>query len=198
MTVLSGLAWLLVVVTFGAIVPVVPTGAAVSAAAVLGLHQHPVVVALVIATGAAGAYVGDAVMYAVCRWGGEHLARRLRWLRDTQRVTAVMDRLRHREVSVLLVSRLVPGGRVPVLLAAGLTGLPWRRFLLANLPACVLWALVYATIGVLGGAVFPQPWQGVVAALALVLVGSQIASLVSRLRDARTTRSADPARSGPP
>src|SRR4051794_30551199 len=101
MNILGGLASLWAVVAFGAIVPVVPTGAAVSAAAVLALHRHSATVALVVLVGAGGAYAGDIVMYAVCRWGGERLARRLRWLRDAERVTAMMERLREHGVTVL-------------------------------------------------------------------------------------------------
>ncbi|MEV8508336.1 VTT domain-containing protein [Actinoplanes sp. NPDC051475] len=182
---LTALGWLFVVVSFGAIVPVVPTGAAVSGAAALAFHDNPLLIVLVIAAGAAGAYVGDLVMYAMCRAGGEQLARRLRWLRDGEHLGAVQERLQRSQVPVLLVSRLLPGGRVPVLLAAGFLGLSWRTFVVANLPACALWSVVYAGIGVAGGSIFPEPWQGVVAAIILVLVISQVVNLVSKRRSAR-------------
>jgi membrane protein DedA with SNARE-associated domain len=181
---LSALIWLFAVVAFGAVVLVVPTGAAVSAAAALAAHNEPVTVLLVVVAGGAGAYLGDAVMYAMCRVGGEQLARRLRWMRDEQRLAAVQQRLRESEVPVLLVSRLIPGGRVPVLLAAGFLGLSWRTFIAANGPACLLWAAVYASIGVLGGSVFPEPWQGVLAAVVLVVVITQGLSWVIRRQDA--------------
>src|SRR5690242_13680145 len=147
---LAALGWLFVVVAFGAILPVVPTGAAVSSGAALAFHNRPAVVALVIVAGAAGAYAGDLVMYAMCRAGGEQLARRLRWLRDEEHLAVVKARLQGGEVPVLLVSRLLPGGRVPVLLAAAFVGVPWRTFVVANLPACALWSIVYAGIGVAG------------------------------------------------
>jgi membrane protein DedA with SNARE-associated domain len=171
---------LLAAVTFGAVVPVVPTGAAVSGAAAYALHHNAPTVLLVVAVGAAGAYLGDLLTYAMCLWGGERLARRLRWLRDTERVGALTERLRTRQISVLLVSRLLPGGRIPVLVAAGVMGLEFRRFAVANVPACALWAAVYAAIGLLGGSVFPEPWQGVLAAVALVLVITQLVALTTR------------------
>jgi membrane protein DedA with SNARE-associated domain len=185
---LGALAWLFLVVAFGAIVPVVPTGAAVSSGAALAFHNNPLVIVLVIAAGAAGAYAGDLVMYAMCRAGGEPLARRLRWLRDEEHLAAVKERLRRSQVPVLLVSRLVPGGRVPVLLAAAFLGLPWRVFVVANAPACVLWSVVYAGIGVAGGSIFPEPWQGVIAAVILVVLISQIVSWVGKRREARAER----------
>ena len=145
MSYLGALAWLFAVVSFGAIIPIVPTGAAVSGAAALAFHEHhPITIVLVILFGAAGAYCGDLVMYGMCRIGGEQLARRLRWLRDEEHLASVKTRLEKSQVPVLLVSRLIPGGRVPVLLAAAFAGLSWRTFVVANLPACALWSAVYA------------------------------------------------------
>jgi membrane protein DedA with SNARE-associated domain len=181
-TELGALGWLFLVVAFGAIVPIVPTGAAVSGAAALAFHQHPLLIVLTIAAGAAGAYVGDLVMYAMCRAGGESLARRLRWLRDEEHLAAVKERLTRSQVPVLLVSRLLPGGRVPVLLAAAFLGLPWRTFVVANAPACLLWSAVYAGIGVAGGSIFPKPWQGVLAAIILVVIVGQTVSLINKRR----------------
>jgi membrane protein DedA with SNARE-associated domain len=171
---IGALLWLFAVVSFGAVIPVVPTGAAVSGAATLAFHEHhPLTILLTIAFGAAGAYVGDLVMYAMCRLGGEKLARRLRWLRDEEHLASVKERLEKSPLPVLLVSRLIPGGRVPVLLAAAFLGLSWRTFVMANLPACALWATVYAAVGVAGGSIFPEPWEGVVAAVILILIVNQ-------------------------
>ncbi|GGN61058.1 membrane protein [Actinoplanes lobatus] len=185
---LGALGWLFLVVAFGAIVPVVPTGAAVSSAAAYALHEHPYAIGLVVAAGAAGAYTGDLVMYAMCRYGGEQLARRLHWLNDEERLNTVRARLQRRQVTVLLVSRLVPGGRVPVLLAAAFAGVSWRTFVIANLPACVLWSLVYTTIGLLGASIFPEPWQGVLAAIVVILVVNQSITWISRWWDRRAAR----------
>jgi membrane protein DedA with SNARE-associated domain len=185
MSQLGAIGWLFLVVAFGAIIPVIPTGAAVSGAAALAFHTQPLVIALAVLAGAAGAYVGDLVMYAACRAGGEQLARRLRWLRDEEHLAAVKERLSRSQVPVLLVSRLIPGGRVPVLLAAAFLGLPWRTFIVANAPACALWAAVYAGIGVAGGSIFPEPWQSVLAAVALILVVNQTVSWIQKRRAAR-------------
>ncbi|MER5457101.1 VTT domain-containing protein [Micromonospora sp. NPDC002389] len=180
--VLGTLAWLTLVVMFGAVVPVVPTGAAVSGAAALAAHQDPVTVLLVVLAGALGAYLGDLVVFAVLGWGGERIARRLRWLRGPQRLDRLSARVREGGVPMLLVSRLVPGGRLPVLLAAAMAGMTWRRFAVANLPATLLWSVLYAMIGVLGRAIFPEPWQSVLAAIVLVLLVTQGLSLLGRRR----------------
>ena len=190
---IGAMAWLFLVVAFGAIVPIVPTGAAVSGAAALAFHQHPLLILFVVAGGAAGAYAGDLVMYAMCRAGGEQLARRLRWLRDEERRGVVKERLHKSQIPVLLVSRLLPGGRVPVLLAAAVLGLSWRTFVVANAPACVLWSVVYAGIGVAGGSIFPEPWEGVVAAIVLVVLIGQAVNLISKRRAARREEAGEPA-----
>jgi membrane protein DedA with SNARE-associated domain len=195
---LATLGWLFLVVSFGAIIPIVPTGAAVSGAAALAFHNNKIGFLFVIAAGAAGAYLGDLVMYAMCRLGGEQLARRLRWLRDEEHLAAVKERLSRSQVPVLLVSRLIPGGRVPVLLAAAFLGLPWRTFIVANAPACALWATVYAGIGVAGGSIFPETWQSVLAAVALILVVNQTISWIQKRRAARTEKAPAPAESPSP
>ncbi|MGC5031286.1 DedA family protein [Micromonospora sp. DT229] len=179
---LGALAWLAVVVLFGAVVPVVPTGAAVSGAAALAAHQDPLVVLLVVLAGAIGAYLGDLAVYLALCWGGERIARRLRWLRGPQRLDRVSARVRESGVSLFLVSRLIPGGRLPVLLAAAVSGVTWRRFAVLNLPASLLWSALYAAIGVLGRAVFPEPWQSVIAAIVLVLLVSQVLGWWGRRR----------------
>ncbi|GAA3205567.1 DedA family protein [Dactylosporangium siamense] len=190
---LAALGGLFAVVAVGSTVPILPTGAAVSATAVVAAHRSPFALLAVVLAGAVGAYCGDAATYAICRAGGEALTRRLRILRQPVRLElaeAVKRRLTANPVSALLVSRLVPGGRIPVLLTAAIVGLSWRRFAAANVAACLLWSSTYAAIGLLGRSVFPQPWQGVVAALVIALGATQLASW---LRHRRERRAAVPA-----
>jgi membrane protein DedA with SNARE-associated domain len=181
--------WYLVVlagaVLIGAVLPVLPTGAAVSAGAVLASHSNPIGLVGVLIAGAGGAYVGDLIVYAACRAGGERLAKRVGWLRENASLDALRERLANHEITVLLTSRLIPGGRVPVLLAAGLAGYRWHRFAVVDLAASSLWAAVYMAIGLLGYALFDKPWQGVVAAIVLVLLTTVVSSLVQRLRKKR-------------
>ena len=163
------------VVAFGAVVPVLPTGAAVSAAAALSYSDNALLLLVVICVGAAAAYLGDLATYIVLRFAGDRVSARVRWLQEDQRAAALEQfrvAIARNEVRTLLLSRLVPGGRIPVLVAAALGGYPVRRYAVADLAAAALWAAVYAAIGVAGRAVFPEPWQGVVAAIVLVLLAS--------------------------
>lgn len=179
------LLYLFGVVAFGATIPVLPTGAAVSVAAALGEQDNLLLLLLVVAFGAAGAYTGDIVTYAILRVAGIQLAERVGWLQRGNAHDAlgrIREQLDEHELRSLLLSRLIPGGRVPVLLAASLGGYSWRRFAVADLGAATLWSVLYAAIGIAGRAVFPKPWQGAVAAIVLVLVLSVVGSLVQRFR----------------
>lgn len=172
------------VVAFGAVVPVLPTGAAVSVAAVLAEDDNALLITLVVLVGAAGAYVGDLVTYAILRWAGQGLLRRVRWLDaagHSEAVERVLHQLETQELRTLLLSRLVPAGRIPVLAAAAVGGYSWRRYVSADIAAALLWSAVYAAIGLLGKSIFPKPWQGVVAAIVLVLLVSLVGPLRRRL-----------------
>lgn len=173
------------VVAFGAVVPVLPTGAAVSSAAVLARSDHAWEVLLVVAVGGAAAYVGDLVTYAALRTAGEPLARRVGWLRDDGEhpgPARLRERLERSEVRTLLVSRLVPGGRVPVLLVAALTGYPWYRYVSAAALAALLWSVVYAAIGVLGDGLVDDDRVAVAVAVGGALLLSLVPQVVRRLR----------------
>ncbi len=179
-------------VLIGAVLPILPTGAAVSAGAVLASHHNPIGLVGVLIAGAAGAYAGDLIVYAACRAGGETLAKKVGWLRNNASLDALRERLAKHEITVLLTSRLIPGGRVPVLLAAGISGYRWHRFAVVDLIASSVWAAVYMAIGLLGYALFDKPWQGVVAAIVLVLLTTVVSSLIQRLRKKAAKPSTEP------
>lgn len=180
---LVGLIGVAMVVAFGAIVPVVPTGAAVSAAAVIAQAERPWQILLVLVAGAIGAYVGDVTVYAALRLFGEPLAHRMGWLdRDDPHaaIQRMLERIEEHELQTLLVSRLVPGGRVPVLIAAALGGYPLRKFASAAVAAAGLWSLVYTAIGVLGATALPDSSFTVVAVVIVALLISLIVPAVQR------------------
>jgi len=190
-------------VLLGSIIPVVPTGALVSAAAAAVVTRDTYAsLAIVIVTATIGAFVGDVVTFALCRVVGE---RAVHWFRrdhggqrraersprsgargDSPRFAAAEQRMVEHRVSVLVLARLVPAGRIPVLLAAGLSTISWRMFLGAQLIAGAIWAAMYTGIGLAGGTIFDEAWQAVLAALVIVVVLSvatqQIQKLVQRRR----------------
>ncbi|MCH0563438.1 MULTISPECIES: DedA family protein [unclassified Streptomyces] len=179
---------LFLLVLIGALVPVVPTGALVSSAAVVAVHQTaPFALALVFVTASLAAFCGDAALYALGRRGmgsknGSRWLEAIRARAPEERLTRAQDRLAEHGVAVLVLSRLVPAGRIPIMLACLLAEWPLRTFARGNLPACLAWAVTYQLIGILGGSLFPQPWQGVVAAVAVALLISGTPTVWRRLR----------------
>lgn len=85
-------------------------------------------------------------------------------------------------MTVLVLSRLVPAGRIPVMLACLLSRWSTMRFIKGALPACLAWAATYQLIGILGGSLFNEPWEGVVAAVALTVLISGGPAVWRRLR----------------
>ncbi|MEU3292747.1 VTT domain-containing protein [Streptomyces longwoodensis] len=179
---------LFLLVLFGALVPIVPTGALVSSAAVVAFHQTaPFSLALVFVTASLAAFLGDATLYWLGRRGmksknGSRWLEAIRSRAPEDRLEQAQEKLAEHGVAVLVLSRLVPAGRIPVMLACLMAQWPLRRFSRGNLPACLAWAVTYQVIGILGGSLFPEPWEGVVAAIALTVLVSAVPGVVRRLR----------------
>ncbi|MFI6638084.1 DedA family protein [Streptomyces sp. NPDC050504] len=179
---------LFLLVAFGALVPVVPTGALVSSAAVVAVHQtSPFALLFVFAVASFAALVGDVALYWLGSRGvrSRNGSRWLESLRDRvapERLSQAQDKLRTHGVTVLVLSRLVPAGRIPIMLACLLAKWPLRRFFRGDLPACLAWAATYQLIGILGGSLFDEPWEGMVAAVALTLLISGVPTVWRRVR----------------
>ncbi|MGW1886835.1 DedA family protein [Streptomyces sp. NPDC001970] len=179
---------LFLLVALGALVPVVPTGALVSSAAVVAFHQTtPFAVLFVFLVAALAAFVGDITLYWLGRRGvgsknGSKWLEALRGRATPDRLAQAQRKLDEHGTQVLVLSRLVPAGRIPVMLACLLARMPTARFARGDAPACLAWAATYGLIGILGGSLFPEPWQGVVAAVALTVVISAAPALWRRLR----------------
>ncbi|MFJ9792846.1 DedA family protein [Streptomyces globosus] len=180
---------LFLLVAVGALVPVVPTGALVSSAAVVAFHRAspPLGVLLVIGVAALAAFTGDLALYwlggrGVRSPGGSRGLERLRARTAPERLEQARAGLERHGVQVLVLSRLVPAGRIPVMAACLLAQWPLRRFARGDAPACAAWAAAYGLIGILGGSLFAEPWQGVVAAVLLALLAGAAPGLWRRLR----------------
>jgi membrane protein DedA with SNARE-associated domain len=129
--------------------------------------------------------LGDLITFAVCRFGGPHA---LRWVargQSAERVAEVRDQFRRHGWQIIVVGRLLPAGRIPVLLAAGALAYPWRRLVPAPVVAGFLWAVAYAALGVLSGGIFDSPLLATLLATVLVLVvGGVLNVVVARRRSA--------------
>ncbi|WTX53438.1 VTT domain-containing protein [Streptomyces sp. NBC_00649] len=183
---------LFLLIVIGALVPVVPTGALVSSAAVVAFHQTaPFSLLLVFGVSAFAAFLGDVALYWLGQrgMGSKNGSKWLAAIRDRapeERLAQAQDKLADHGVMVLVLSRLVPAGRIPVMLACLMARMPLRQFARGDVPACLAWALTYQLIGILGGSLFSEPWEGVVAAVGLTLLISAAPAMWRRLRGGRS------------
>ena len=181
---------LFLLVALGALVPVVPTGAVVSSAAVVAFHQSaPLALLFVFLVASTAAFLGDVALYWLGRRGvnsknGSRWLAALRGRAAPDRLAQAQQKLDEHGVTVLVLSRLMPAGRIPVMLACLLAKMPLHRFVRGDAPACLAWAAAYGLIGILGGSLFAEPWQGVVAAVVLAVAVSGAPALWRRLRGA--------------
>jgi len=179
---------LFLLVVLGSLVPVVPTGALVSSAAVVAFHQtEPVALAVVFGVAALAAFLGDVALYwlglrGVRSRGGSRVLHRLQERVDDGTLDRSQRQLEEHGAAVLVLSRLIPAGRLPVMVACLLAEMPLRRFVRGDIVACLAWAASYQLIGILGGSLFPEPWQGVALAVGLTFAIAAGPGVVRRLR----------------
>jgi membrane protein DedA with SNARE-associated domain len=189
----SGLGYPLLfgLVLLGSIVPVVPTGAVVGAGAAVATTTDNLSLTLVVLVSAAAALAGDLITFAVCRFGGPSAVRWVARGQHADRIEEVRGQFRRHGWQIVVVGRLLPAGRIPVLLAAGALAYPWRRLLPASTVACLIWAVAYAALGALSGGIFDSPLLATLLATLLILLLGGVLNLVSSRRRRRKT--ADPA-----
>ena len=179
-------------VLLGSIVPVVPTGAVVSAAAAVATTTPDLSLPVVVLLSTLAAFGGDVVTFAICRFGGPTAVRWVARGQNAERLEQVREQFSRRGGQIIVVGRLVPAGRIPVLLAAGALAYPWRRLLPAALVGSGIWAVLYSLLGIVSGGLFDSPVLASLVAALLVLVISVLLALVARLRTRRReARAAD-------
>jgi membrane protein DedA with SNARE-associated domain len=137
---------------------------------------------LVVLLATLGAFAGDVITFSICRFGGPAAVRWVARGQHADRIDEVREQFRRHGWQIIVVGRLLPAGRIPVLLAAGALDYPWRRLLPAATLACVLWAIAYAVLGVVSGGLFDSPVLATLVATGLVLLVAAAGSLVTRYR----------------
>ena len=190
----SGLGYPLLfgLVLLGSIVPVVPTGAVVGAGAAVATTTDRLSLTLVVLVCTAAALAGDLITFAVCRFGGPSAVRWVARGQHTDRIEEVREQFRRHGWQIVVVGRLLPAGRIPVLLAAGALAYPWRRLVPASAVASLVWAVAYAALGVLSGGIFDSPLLATLLATLLILVLGGVLNLVSSRRRRRKTARSTP------
>lgn len=154
---------------------------------------------LVAVLGFIGAVVGDNIGYLIGRLGGRRLVNRFgRYVLLTpERVDRAEGFFIRYGGGVIVVARFVEGLRQANGIIAGLTEMPWRRFLTYNAVGAALWVGTWVTLGDLAGAhidtIYPlavryQAYLG-------IAIGVVILALIARaiLRRRRHRTPANPA-----
>jgi membrane-associated protein len=169
-----------------ALFPVFPSETAAIAAGVLA-GAGELNLLFVIAAAATGAFVGDNSSYAVGRSAGQAATRPLfRGEKGLARRRWAERTLDARGAVIIVVARFVPGGRTAATLTAGVTRMPWTRFVRFAGLAAVLWASFAGGLGYLGGKAFEdQPLLGLLAAVVVAAVLTVAFELVRRMPRAR-------------
>jgi membrane-associated protein len=127
---------------------------------------------LVILAGAAGAVTGDNISYGVGTWVGEKTVKR--WFASEKwhrRLEWAERGFAERGAYIIVIARFLPGGRTAVTFSAGYVhSLRWRRFLVYDVVAGLVWATYGAMLGYVGGKTFEnQPWKGLLLSLVLAM-----------------------------
>ncbi len=157
----------------------------------------------IVAVGIVGllaAVVGDNIGYLIGRLGGRALV--LRYGRYVFLTGKRLDRaegffIRHGG-KVVIVARFLDGLRQANGIIAGITGMPWRRFLACNALGAALWVGVWTAVGDLAGrhigTIYPLITRYSLVLLAIIgaVIVAAVARHVVRARRARRgTRRAD-------
>lgn len=171
---------------FDALLPVVPSEAAVITAGVFAATVGPHLVPVIVAA-AAGAMIGDHVSYGLGRrYGSRFVDRMPEEGRQRKAFTWAKNTLLRRGGMALVVARYIPGGRAAVTLTTGAIRFPIKTFVIYDGVAAFSWAVYCSLIGYLGGAAFEDnPLYGVALGVTLALTLTLLIELIR----ARMTKS---------
>jgi membrane-associated protein len=141
-----------------ALIPIVPSETAVITAGVVAASGD-LSLGLIIPAAAAGAFLGDNTAYFVGhRFGGRATERFFQGDKAKRRIDWAEEQLKERGGELIVVARFIPGGRTAVALSAGTLEYAWRRFIVFDLVATLLWASYSALLGYYGGKTFESFW----------------------------------------
>jgi membrane protein DedA with SNARE-associated domain len=158
-------------------VPVPGETALIAGAVYAGAGRLNIVVVGLIAV--AAAILGDNIGYLIGRLGGRALV--LRWgkyvLLTPQRLDKAEDFFNRHGAWVITIARFLEVLRQANGIVAGISGMPWRRFLAFNALGAVLWVALWTTIGELAGTHITAIYSAVTRYSLYVLIAGGLAIL---------------------
>lgn len=147
---------------------------------------------LVILCAATGAIVGDNISYGIGNAVGERTLKRIfKSERSLKGFVWAERQLLLRGWYLIIVARFIPGGRTATTFSAGyIHAMRYRKFLVADIAAGIIWGTYTGLLGYFGGKQFEeQPWKGLLFAFAVAVA---VAGLVELVRHVRARRAAAP------
>jgi membrane-associated protein len=138
------------------VIPVVPSETTViigGVAVATGEAPYPLLV--VIAAGAAGAFIGDNMAYSIGHhWSDAFQRRAERKPKFNAKLTWARTQIKERGGLLLITARFIPGGRTALTLASGITVQPRGWFVRWTFIAAIIWATYAAGLARLVGEPF--------------------------------------------
>lgn len=153
------------------------------------------------AAAAAGALVGDHIVYGIGRHKLPRLLDRFRLGRYARRtVERAYNRLGPASAAAIVAGRFVPFGRTAGAASAGLAGIDPRRFTTYSTIGCIAWAAWMVGVGYATGSLTDLPlWiQSLIGAGVAVVVGVWAAAIRAVIRTRRRLSARATTRVGPP
>ena len=86
-----------------------------------------------------------------------------------------------------MIARFIPGGRTVTMFTAGFVKtFAWRRFIVFDAIACLIWGAYAVLLGYFGGRTFEEePWKGLLLAFGIAIVVTAVVEAVRHLRRRR-------------
>jgi membrane protein DedA with SNARE-associated domain len=183
---ISGSSWsyalVFAVAALDAFFPLVPSETTVIAAGVVAADGG-LELPLILIAAAAGAVAGDNVSFWIGKTLGERVANRYFTGKRKKHLDRAHRLLEERGGYLIIVARFIPGGRTAATFAAGSLDWPWRRFIVYDVIAGVIWATYATLLGYFGGKAFEgDPLKGFLIAAGLGVTVTVVVELVRWLR----------------
>ena len=172
-----------VIALLDSIIPIVPSETTVIAGGVAAGAGNQNL-AVIIAAGAAGAFIGDNLAYTIGHRFGPRVNR---WAAKKEervaRLSTSASQIRKRGGPLLITARFIPGGRTVLTISCGLTAQPRRWFAFWIAIAAVIWSSYAACLGYAFGQAFKD--NHTLAFLLAFGLALSITALIELIRWAR-------------
>ena len=172
--------------------PIVPSEATAIAAGVVA-STGGLSVEIVILAAALGAIAGDNISFALGHFLGARVERRFfKGEKSQKRLQWARKTLDERGGYLIVVARFIPGGRTVTTFTAGFVETyPWRRFIVFDALAGLIWGSYTVLLGYFGGRSFEEePWKGLLLAFGIALAVTAAVEVGRHLRARRRAKHA--------